>query len=99
MRIVDFHASLYNLTQMGRHQEESNKIPLIYQIRNGEMAQQQDALRQTRPREVEQPHHEQPVDGQQRQREFRRRRRRKRHPEPGTPDSEHPEGSIIDIDA
>lgn len=101
MRIVDFHASLYNLTQMERHQEESNKIPLMYQIRSGEMEAQENTRRHTRPNEVENPHEEQRADSEKGYREFKRRRRRRR---PGQQrdsinNEDNSEGHIIDIDA
>ncbi len=101
MRIVDFHASLYNLTQMERHQEESNKVPLMYQIRSGEIEAQEKALRQARTNEVENPHEQQRTDSEKGYREFRRRRRRR---QPGqqrdsTNNEDDSEGHIIDIDA
>jgi hypothetical protein len=55
MNTLDVQASLNNLLQMDRHQEETNRTPAGHQVVNADYERDNAARRATRPNEPEQP--------------------------------------------
>jgi hypothetical protein len=55
MNTMNVNASLHNLLQMDRHQEESNRIPVIHQAANAEVERETAARRPEMANQPEQP--------------------------------------------
>jgi hypothetical protein len=55
MNTLDVQASLNNLVQMDRHQEEGNRIPMVHQSANASFERENAAHRLERPNQPEQP--------------------------------------------
>lgn len=100
MRVVDFNASMSNLSQLERHQNDGHRAPMIDQQANIEKAREEALQRTEMATEPEEPEGKN-VDPRDRRREEQRRDRKRRamkkkkrtkRPRPGG-------GSFVDIDA
>jgi hypothetical protein len=54
MNTMDVNASMHNLPQMERHQEGINRVPVLNQTVNAEVARQEEEQRLERPNETPQ---------------------------------------------
>jgi hypothetical protein len=96
---VDFQASVTNLTQMDRHQQDTVRSPGINQEQNSQIAREeagQKAIRPTQPDEAE----GKKVDPKERRRNFDKRKERKKqgHSE-GLPGKSTNSGFFLDVNA
>ncbi|MBD3390427.1 MAG: hypothetical protein GF418_00290 [Chitinivibrionales bacterium] len=77
MDSMDLQASIHNLLQMDRHQEEVHRTPVAHQAQNAEIAREEEGRRTEMPNEPEQSEGKN-VDSESRKRYHREAGRRKR---------------------
>ncbi len=80
MNSMDLQASIHNLLQMDRHQEETHRMPVMNQAQNAEKAREEAAQRTETPQQPEQPEGKN-VDSEARKRLQREAQRRKKEKE------------------
>ncbi|MBD3345484.1 MAG: hypothetical protein GF401_10520 [Chitinivibrionales bacterium] len=100
MKGVDFRASLNNLTQLDRHQQDIHKAPLLNQERNSEIARQKAAQRVEMPVQPDETEGKN-IDPEERRREQAEGERKKRRKNKNTNEHKRPRnnGLFVDIDA
>lgn len=96
---VDFQASVNNLTQMDRHQQDAVRAPGINQEQNAQIARDEAGQRTVRPMQPDEVE-DKKVDPKQRKqdRDGRRDRKKKEHVN-GTPGKSTSSGFFLDVNA
>jgi hypothetical protein len=96
---VDFQASVTNLTQMDRHQQDAVRLPGVNQEQNAQIARDeagQKAIRPTQPDEAE----GKKIDPKDHRRNLDKRKDRKKKERPdGLPGKSTGSGFFLDVNA
>lgn len=82
---LDIQASLHNLSQMDRHQQDGHRTPMVHQQQNAEMARDEAGQRIEKPVEADEAEGKtvDPEDRRRRDREGRKKKNQERKSDTG----------------
>ena len=98
---VNFQASVNNLTQMDRHQQDAVRTPVMNLVQNSQIARDEAALKAIRPEEPDEAGGKK-VDPKQRKKDNETRKDRKkkeRTNQEGPPGKSTDSGFFLDVNA
>jgi len=100
MNALDFQASINNLTQLDKVQQEQHRAPVVNQTQNAAAAAEEAAQRVVRPEQPDQVEGK-VIDPNARRQERQAKRRRNRELRKNRPDPDSPTrtGHFVDLDA
>lgn len=81
MNSIDFQASMHNLSQMDRHQQETHRAPVMNQEQNADISRDEAAQRVDMPVQPDQTENKNIDPQARRRREWEERKRRRKEKE------------------
>jgi hypothetical protein len=101
MNEVNFQSSVNNLVQMDRHQTDATRAPVVNQVQNSAIEQNEEEQKMQAPVQPEESEGKK-VDVKQRKSDTHQRKRRQRstvEKSPGTPGRTTTSGHFVDLQA
>ena len=101
MNSIDFQASMHNLSQMDRHQQETHRTPVVNQEQNADISRDEAAQRVDMPVQPDQAENKNIDPRAARRREWEERKRRRKEEEDKKKKKKkrsHDSGRFVDLD-
>jgi hypothetical protein len=96
---VDFQASVNNVTQMDRHQQDAVRAPGTNQEQNAQIARDEAGQRTIRPMQPDEVEDKKVDPKQRKQAQDRRKERKKKERGDGAPGKSTSSGFFLDVNA